>query len=200
MPQVLETGFAPSGAAPLGLKTVRILSVREKSFAVQSGPAEYEAVQAASCLLAPRSGDLALAYFDEDRIYITAVLDREPGEALLKLPDQTVVRGGRLDFQVTRLDAETQETALQADSLSLSGRLFRMDFQIVHFLAGLVSSACRSLLTRCRNLTLAAEGLTRLRSRKVRLTAEEELMVRSGGVDIQARESVRIDGRDLRLG
>jgi hypothetical protein len=172
--------------------------------------ATWAAELAASCLLAPQVGDLALIYIDsaseEDlvdatRFYVLAVLTRDPAKtADLVLPGPTEVRTGPLFLKPQSLLVETTSTRIESEEMAASGKLLRLDFKIAHFLAGLVSSVCRSLLTRARNLTVSVDNVANVSSQTLRVTAREDLLTRAGGVDIQARDSVKIDGRDIRLG
>jgi hypothetical protein len=193
------------------LKAARVLSlVAGGRFLVAAEGANWTATVAASCLLAPQVGDLILVYLDqvssadlidEPRVYALAVLERDPAKtADLTLPGPVEVKTGPLFLKPQSLAVETTSARIESQELAASGQLLRLDYKVAHFLAGLVTSVCRSLLTRARNLTLWVENSANVSSQTMRLTAQEDLLARAGGVDIKAQASVKIDGRDIRLG
>jgi hypothetical protein len=168
---------------------------------VSDGEASFEATVAASCLLVPQLGDVALAYIDPEKVYILAVLERDPSKrAEVTLPSQTVISSRELDFASQGFTVNTSQAQFNVEELSATGNLMRLDFKVVHFLAGLVSSICRSLLACARSLTMRVEGSANFSSEVMRLSATEDLISRSARLDLKTTESVKIDGREIRLG
>ncbi|MDR1085536.1 MAG: DUF3540 domain-containing protein [Deltaproteobacteria bacterium] len=201
MPLAVNSDLLPEERLPLGLKTVRLAEAKEGGFLISDGEALFEARMASSCLLVPEKGDLVLAYFDREKVYITAVLERTlTKKAALNLPDRVVIESADLGFKTKHFSVDTQKIQFKADQVSLFGRLLKLDFRIVHCLAGLVSSVCRSFLGTSHNLTLKVDGAAKVSGQSIRITAQEDLMARAEGLDLKASGSVKIDGRDLRLG
>ncbi|MDR1578401.1 MAG: DUF3540 domain-containing protein [Deltaproteobacteria bacterium] len=173
----------------------------DNSYEDKVGLAIYRAKLAPSCLLVPQKGDLALAFVDRELVYILAILERDAARgATIALPDEAMIAGRTLTLKPEVLALTAPVTNIQADQLRAEGRIFRLDFQIVHFLAGLVSSVCRSVLTTAKNLALRVSGSANVSSQTLLISAAEDLRARAGGVDLRAEGSVQIDGRDIKLG
>jgi hypothetical protein len=195
---------APELARGLVLETLPAAAGSESrpDFMVAAGSTIVEAAAAPSCLLAPRDGDEVLCLLGGGPAVVLAVLARADGAgpAVLALPPRTEVRVQSVDFETGALAAKAGAARLEAGRLSVSGSRLELGFKILHLAAGLATAAFRSLLTRSRQLRLEVERTAAIEARDIALSAQDDLKARSGGLDLRARDSVVIDGRDLRLG
>ncbi|MDR1607251.1 MAG: DUF3540 domain-containing protein, partial [Deltaproteobacteria bacterium] len=161
----------------------------------------YRAQLAPSCLLEPRKGDGVLAFVDAREVFILAILQRDQNKkAQIALPKESVLAAQNLTISAPALSLKAQSAQIHSDRLLTQGHLLRVDFQVGQFLVGLVSSICRSLLTTTKNFALRVSGQAQVSSQNLLVKADRELQTRSGGLDLKASGSIRLDGRDIKLG
>jgi hypothetical protein len=188
--------------AASGLGRAEVLSVGEESLTLAWDDEIVEATTAPSCLLSPEPGDEALCFRDERGASLLAVLRRARprSEATLALPAAAAVTGGRLRLSARRLSGSTEETVWESGRLGLKGTLAAFNFKVAHLAAGLVSSILGSVLGRYGEMTLEVKRDAVMKSRRLRIGAEEDLTVRSGEMDLKAEGVVKMDGKTVSLG
>jgi hypothetical protein len=183
------------------LKPAWVTQASEGYLAVSDGETGWLAQVAASCLLAPQVGDLVLAYVDAEKVYVLSVLERDSARwAEIALPEKTTLKAGPLAIKAASFSVEATVARFKGEELTATGDLLRVDYKVAHFLAGLVSSVCRSFLARVRNFAFRAEESASLASQSLRIAVDEDLRAQAGTMDFKAQDSVKIDGRDVRLG
>lgn len=161
-----------------------------------------EASVAPSCLIGPKAGDEILLYQEGPEAYILAILrrDDQSGEALLELPPKARLTSKSLTIDSPSLSAKSERIDVSSAKVSLAGSLLAFDFSIFQLAGRIMTSVFRSVFCRSRETRLEVEETAAINAGRVTLMGQEEIIARTGILDLQAKDSVKIDGRSIRLG
>ncbi|MDR2443066.1 MAG: DUF3540 domain-containing protein [Deltaproteobacteria bacterium] len=161
-----------------------------------------EANVAASCFLAPQLGDEVLVFLDDSPAIILSVLKlADPfKEAVCPLPNRAKLTSLELTISSKHLATNVNTATVKANEISVKSRLLKTSFGLVRSVANIVNRAANSFLGRYGDLNLISQRSTAIESKRLKLTAKDDLTARTDNLDIKAQGSVLIDGRTLRLG
>jgi hypothetical protein len=179
-----------------------VSSAADGIFALSGPEGPAGALRAVSCLIRPEAGDEVLYCQDREQAFILSVLRRaQPaGEAAVILPQKTSLKNQELRIDGARLKVRSEDIEILPDQLSVKGKLMSLDFSVLTLITRLATAIFGSLLSRSKTLNLENEKTVRLATGRLSLKAEEDITARAANVDFQARDSVKIDGRAIRLG
>jgi hypothetical protein len=179
-----------------------VLEADEGRYLIAAPQAVYQATLAASCLVEPKVDDLILGCLDQDDCFILAVLKRADSQtqAVMNFPQNTQIKASAITLNVGDLKTRSVKTELSSQEFSVKGENLSLSFRLITMAASLVTSVFRSFFNRSRNLTLKVDSNAAIAANRLTACAEQDMAFRAGGIDIQAKDSVKIDGRSLRLG
>jgi hypothetical protein len=163
----------------------------------------FSAALSPSCLLRPEIGDKVLAFRSQGEAFILSVLQRAQGpqgQARLDLPDQAVLSGKALRINSQVLEVESGKAAFRAGRLSLEGGLMTLGSKVLSLAAKHICLAAQKALGRFQSLQAQSSEDMALSAGSIRLSAEGQLLSKSGSLDLEAEGAARIDGRSLMLG
>lgn len=169
-----------------------VLNVAHSANIVVSGSfGMVMAQRAASCLLAPETGDNVLVVLSAandavEQAYVISILDRSSAKGQLVLPDDTSVATRRLEFKT--------------EALSITSRVFTQTVTSLRCLVGRILERAGQRIglygRRIENITDVCET----KAGRVRISAQEALRVRARNADVRAEQSVILDGNNLKIG
>lgn len=202
------------------LFTARVVAADGRELLLEGEGGPLPARRAASCLLAPAPGDLALASrLASGRCYLLAVLESlEPGPARLEVPGDLDISapGGRVGISardglelatpaaatatVGELELEAGRGRLRfggldllADSLRAGARRARLTLEVLEQVCGRVMQCIRSRFTQ-------VEEMDQLEATTITRRAEDLITMESRYALIAADEDVKVDGAMIHLG
>ncbi|WP_049848857.1 DUF3540 domain-containing protein [Trabulsiella odontotermitis] len=148
------------------------------------------ALVAASCLLAPVSGDVVSAVVNDGKLYVTAVLLREDSEAPL------IFSGGNVPLHIVAPSLMLQGTdrvEIHTQQLSLLSRTSKWVSETLH-------QVTRSLFVRATNAHRKVEYTDEVEARHISQRAEHSLAVNARVGSINASAVLKIDGGQVHMG
>jgi hypothetical protein len=148
------------------------------------------ALVAASCLLAPVSGDVVSAVMSDEKLYVTAVLVREDNEAPL------IFSGGKVPLHIVAPSLMlhgTERVEIQTPQLSLLSRTSKWVSDTLH-------QVTRSLFVRATNAHRKVEYTDEVEARHISQRAEQSLAVNARVGSINASAVLKIDGGQVHMG
>jgi len=177
--------------------------------------------RAASCIVAPESGDRVLmAQTGEGRVYVLSVLERSDAttaERWVAEGDVTIeAKAGRVDVVASEgaSVSSTGEVAIRGQEISLSSAVAKVAFGKLSLLGREVLGEVANVRVVAETLDTAAELIVQTAARVTRVITEIE-HVRAGAIDmaaekvlaihaenamVTAKELVKMDGEAVQLG
>jgi hypothetical protein len=163
-----------------------------------------QATCAASCFIRPQNGDEVLIYKDEgeSEAFVLAILRRNKqiDEAEIVLPTRSRLKSEHLTLDTPILDTQASQIDVKTNKINLKGDLISLNFSIFQQVGRIFTSFFRSFLCRSKEAHLEVEETSVINASRIKLTAKDDLIARSSNLDLQAKDSVKIDGRSIRLG
>ncbi len=185
----------------------RVFTVLGDGFLVSGPLGLVKAKRAASCLLQPGRGDLVLVCHGE-LCHILAVLElaEEKGELVLpktstlKAHDLVLEADHDLALRGTGLRAEARHVEVRASLVRLCGLRLEQAFRSVQTRASsLVAMAGRAFGFFGRRLE-KVDDVCETEAERMRVSTRELLRVRSRSLDMRSKDTVTVDGRNIRIG
>lgn len=201
------------GANRLELKTSRVLAhAGPSAFRVDVEGRALVFRVAASCLLAPEPGDLALIADDGIQSYILAILER-PGAAPATLsasvPSNTLrIAAAQLSFEAS------EDLAISAPRATIRAAVFTVTADALTHVARVMTQALERWRTSARSVETVADDIATKAARRTSIVEESDVL--NAGVLIQTiatasvtsaesavvavREDLRLDGERVTVG
>ena len=168
---------------------------------VTSGTLRLHATRAASCLLAPASGDsVACLRIAPDEVWIMAVLQREEGTAnvLACDGDLKIAPSGALELQAARvalktgtLDVTAQTTTLATDTADVVGRQLTLAGTTVKLVGSVLTSVMDRVQHFSRHYLRTTDGIDRVAATHVEVEAAQLMRLESEHALVNAARSSR---------
>jgi hypothetical protein len=207
------TRRAKPAAAIGGEWCVGIASIGpDGALSVTSGDLYLRAARAASCLLAPASGDsVACLRIAPDEAWIMGVLQREEGT-----PNVVSCAGGmriaadeggielaapRIDLNATQsLDIATQRVRVAADTADLVGRQVSLVGSTVKLVGSVLSSVMDRVQHYSRSYARTTDGIDRVAATHIECEAQQLLRLEGEHALINGKELVKARGAQIHFG
>lgn len=166
---------------------------------VRSHGGTLDARRAASCLLAPREGDVVeVSLVEGGDCWVTAVLERAGSATQIAVDGDLEIRaGGRASFSsAERLDLVAEDTvAVTAGRVEVRSVEVQATFERLTALGKLVHQQIEKVRTVSSTVDLVAERLTQTVERAYRFVGESET-VRAGRIDVEATDTLRMHSKN----
>ncbi len=177
-----------------------VTATTPSGFKVRAPSGDFDARKAASCLVAPRPGDLVdLSLVEGGDCWIVAVLERDDAASLeLAVPgDIDLKAGGRV-----RVGAKQGIELVAEESVSVvTGRVevrsveVRATFERLNALGKLLHQQIEKVRSVSSTVDVVAERMSQTFERCYRFVGESDTL-RARRVDVQAEETLRIHGNN----
>lgn len=190
------------------LHEASVFSVLGDSFLVNGPLGLVKAKRASSCLVAPDRGDLVLLCQTQASSYILAVLELCNEKADIVLPKESTFKGQDICLEADRdilfkgcgVRTEARHVEVQASLVRLCGLRLEKAFRSVQTRASsLVAMAGRAFGFFGRRLE-KVDGVCETEAQRMRVSTSELMRVRSRSLDMRSKDSVILDGRNIRIG
>jgi hypothetical protein len=208
------------GEAGVSEETGLVVRLEEGAFVVRGPSGVLRAKRAASCLLAPAEGDLALvAVLPSGSAYVLAVLERgsdEPAKLTVEGDLTVAASGGRLTLaadegvalassgDVTiasgRVRVHAEEASLVARTVSVVGGLLRGELEKVKLLAGSLDAVLDRWSQRVKRSYRTVEETDQVRAAAIDYVAEDTMSFHGKNAVVTAEQLVKVDGSQIHLG
>jgi hypothetical protein len=197
-----QPDFSPNVPSRDTLARGQVLEASAQEILISSSSGLVQAHVAVSCLIRPQAGDEVLFHQDDGAAFILAVLSRSQAsqEAELDLPARTRLKSGHLTLDSSSLVAKADQTQINTNKLKLRGTLLTLNFSILHLAGRIFTSVFRSFFNRSKELNLEIDDSAAINADRLRFMAQEDFVAKGGNLSLEAQDSVKIDGRSLRLG
>ena len=202
------------------LFTARVQAASGAQVMVEAEDGPCPARRAASCLIAPLPGDLALLTRTElGECYLLAVLESaQPGPARLEATGDLDIsapcgslgisaRDGLAIETPAKATATTGELEVNAGSgrlcfggLALAAGSLRAQFDRARLAAQTLEQACGRVIANLRSRITRVEGLDQLEAATIRQRAEDLISQESRYALVSAEEDIKVDGAMIHLG
>jgi len=197
----------------MGPGTVTAIDAASGLCVVQTRHGEFTARRAASCLLAPESGDRVWLTGDlSEGLYVTAVLERAASEAPVRIG---LPAGSRIEAEQGALYLEAEQLrlhgraqfALQADSATLCTRQFSAvggeitaSFGRIKLLGDLLESFVDRVVQFARWSQRTVAGIDQVRAAQIDYRAEQTLQLQAHDLVANATQLLKVDGEQIHMG
>jgi hypothetical protein len=178
---------------------------------VQSGNLRLPAARAASCLLAPATGDsVACLRVAPRETWVLAVLQREEGvPQVLQCDGDTrlEVRGGtlalnaaRIELRTETLDASARRTTLATDSADVVARQLSLVASRIKLVGALLSSVVDRVEHFSKNYLRHTDGMDKVSATHVEVQAQQLMRLEGEHALVNGRELVKARGAQIHFG
>jgi hypothetical protein len=172
-----------------------VLSREGDRYLVQGAQGAFSARRAASCLLAPETGDRVWFCGDLSQgLYLSAVLERGQTPARISL------RADELELAAAKTTLQTDEAVLSARKVTGVGREATWSFASIKVVSDLFESFADRLLQFARWSQRSVDGLDQVRARQIDHRAEQSMQLSAQNLIADASQLVKIDGEQIHLG
>lgn len=186
-------------------------SVSDVEWEVRAEHGTLAARSAASCLLAPQPGDIALLMLVQGQWWITAILHspsiacsvlQVPGAQQLTIsaPEVTLQAGQACRIQSDLFELETQQLDVRSTSARLTISALQLAARCLTAMAQRLHLMSEHIDTTSRTRTTRVEEVDHLSARHITSTADETHTQKTGQMLINARDTVRVDGDRILMG
>ncbi len=207
------------------LREANIFSCVDDIFLVTDTAGLVKARRAASCLLAPETGDTVLLCAGPASAWIVAVLERraesQPDSraadtaadtaaacARIVLPEHCAVQATTLSLTAARdLRLAGQKIQVKGHAVDIAASLVRatgmrleQGFQAVHTKAEHLVTQAGRVLGFFRRRLEKVDGLCETEAGSMRVSSKESLRVRSQSLDMRSKKTVVLDGEHIHIG
>ncbi len=182
------------------------------ALSVTSGDLQLRAARAASCLLAPASGDsVACLRIAPDEAWIMGVLQREEGTSNVVSCAggmRIAADGGGIELAAPRidlnaaqsLDIATQRVRVAADTADLVGRQVSLVGTTVKLVGSLLSSVMDRVQHYSRSYARTTDGIDRVAATHIECEAQQLLRLEGEHALINGKELVKARGAQIHFG
>jgi len=185
---------------------------------VRSGPVEYVARRAVSCLVAPRVDDEVLVSLLADgRAYVLAVLDRDAvtidievagdlrltAAGVVEIAGTEGVRvasGEAVDVAGVRVSIRSTVTSLASDTFDLVGRAATAELSIARVVVERLDGVFDRIFQRAKRSIRIVEEADQLRAGRIEQIAKDAVTTHGRDVITTAEQLVKIDGGQIQIG
>lgn len=200
------------------LETGQVHGTGDGTFRVATSSGTVRARRAVSCLVAPEEGDLVqLSSRGDGRSWILAVLEREspvttlsaPGDLRIEVDAGTfcvaardgvsIATADEVSVASARVDVNTVEARLAAQTATLLGRFLQTEFEKVRSFAGTVDAVFDRLSQKVKRSYRTVEN-DQVRAKRIDYAAEKNVSLRGHNALVTAEQLVKIDGEQIHLG
>ena len=181
----------------------RVSGVLEKAVLVEIAGRSHAARQAASCLLSPEVGDVAMCSTSRLGIHVLHVLERSTPEcATVSVPGakRLVLEQSAIDVRTDDLDASAARARVQVEQLHLFSRVVSVMAGGFDLVADRIKRIARLETTSTGDSVRTVRNTDTLRAGHILHDASEVMSLRSQVAVIEARGDVRINGERITVG
>jgi Protein of unknown function (DUF3540) len=190
---------------------VGIVERDEQGLRVSSGGWQAHAIQAASCLLEPATGDsVACLQVAPDQVWIVGILAREDGATnVLHLQGETELRvsQGALKLQADTLTTSSQhlhmasQTAeVAVDSAHVAGRQLKLTAGAIKLVGSLLSTTMERIQQFSKSYWRSTDGLDRVSATHIEMQAQQLMQLNAQHTLVSGEQLVKARGAQIHFG
>ena len=194
----------------VGINFGRVLSETSGSYSIDLSGTTTVAMQAPSCLVKPKAGDYVACISDGNRLFISAILERDAKEAPIEIkfddpiqlsaPDIALMGEKQLALTSQRGDLNFSEMALRAMKLEASADEAKTSIKNLTHIGRTIKTTLSEILLRAGMALRVIDGTDHQKSSEAYIIAEKFLSMRGEMTSVAAKKDVKIDGSRVHIG
>jgi hypothetical protein len=181
-----------------------VAAVEATEITVRTARGQRRAQRAASCLVAPDTGDeVALVVTGDGRVFVIAVLVRgtvEKGLEIVVDGDLRIRAEGTMSLVSKVLNMRAEEGNVVLSKLTVLASSLLAHTDAVRVAAKTIDSFCERLSQTAKRCFRKVEELDHLRAERVDYRTEKEMSLRSEHLLASARKLVKVDSEQIHIG
>jgi hypothetical protein len=203
---------AMRSASPIAAQwCVGIVQRDDQGLRVSSGGWHANAVQAASCLLEPATGDsVACLQVAPDQVWILGILSREEGTPnVLHLQGATELRvsQGELKLQADTLTTSSQHLQMASqtvevavDTAHIAGRQLKLTAGAIKLVGSVLSTTMERIQQFSKSYWRSTDGLDRVSATHVEMQAQQLMQLNAQHTLVSGEQLVKARGAQIHFG
>lgn len=190
---------------------VGIVQRDDQGLSVTSGGWRAQAIQAASCLLEPTTGDsVACLQVAPDQVWILGILAREEGAPnVLHLHGSTELRvsqgdlklqAGTLTTSSQHLHMASQTAEVAVDTAHVAGRQLQLTAGAIKLVGSLLSTTMERIQQFSKSYLRSTDGLDRVSATHVEMQAQQLMQLNAQHTLVSGEQLVKTRGAQIHFG